>query len=149
MPSCCEHCNELVPQNPYNLLTASFSGRLLPVQFAVTSDSRSGESEWHYQHTTHLPTVGKAVCCPPFLQHYATCRKTLPEHQASPQEVTSLLRTRHFYQELRGVAGAGRRRPRGAAETKGGGKTVEKINILKEKPCIFLPPTNFQFNSIQ
>ena len=49
---CCEHCNELqVPQNPVNLLTASFSGRLLLVQLAVTSDSRSGESEWQYQHT--------------------------------------------------------------------------------------------------
>jgi len=74
---CCEHSNELlVPRNPDNVLTARFSGRLLLVQFAVTSDSRSGDLECRCQHTAHLPTVGKAVCCPPGRLRYTSCRKT-------------------------------------------------------------------------
>ena len=74
VPGCCEHCNELlVPQNPKSILTglwtASCSRRLLLVQFAVTSDSRAGESvavpahqhtgtsaHWHISTLAHQHT---------------------------------------------------------------------------------------------
>ena len=120
MAGCCEHSNELlVPQNSDNVLTARFSGRLLRVQFAVTSDSRSGESECRHQHTAYLPAVGKAVCCPPGRLRYTSCRKTAAASSSTTEsDVTA--------SEKMLISGVEGRRWSGAAETEGRQKRSKK-----------------------